>query len=158
LEAVIEAITELFVERVPIALPRPQITAATRLLLVDACGRPRRITDLAREIERCAPAATTLVEFEELAGVLIEPSFDAVWLFVDSDSDIDYCRLVTQELRETHVAERVSAVAVDAAEGMECAATIDAACVGSAPPWRRRREASRGAAELVDRLFRAGVS
>jgi hypothetical protein len=148
----IEAIAELFVERVPVKAGRPALRPAARVLMVDACGRVRRIAELACELERRAPMAATLLDFDKLGKVDQLERIDAVWLFVDDESDLAYCGLVTRELGASGP---VSLVAVGAVEGADVAITLDPSSAGSAPPWRRKRAAAHGAEQLADCLLGA---
>jgi hypothetical protein len=148
----ISAISELFVERVPVSRARPALRPASRLLIVNACGRARRIAALAREIERQAPVCVTLSQFDQLGDEAELGRADAVWLFVDDESDLAYCGLVRRELG---VAAAVSLVAVGSVDGADAAITLDPSSVGGAPPWRRRRAVADAAEQIADRLLGA---
>jgi hypothetical protein len=147
----IEAIADLFVERVPIAVSRPALTPATRLLIVDACGSPRRIAELAREVERRAPVTASVVGFDRLADLPAADRHDAIWVFVDETSDRAYCGLVMRELETANGVHAVRVVAIGADADAEV--TVDASAVGGSLPWRRRRAAAAGADQLVARLL-----
>lgn len=149
----IEAIAELFVERVPRAAMRPTLIPATRLLVVDACGKPRRIPELVRALESSAPLKASYVGFALVNEVPAHALFDQVWLFVDGESDLAYCGLYVRELGDRFDGARVRLVGIGDLNAADCSVVLDEVMVGGGPPWRRRRELSRGAellrAELV---------
>lgn len=149
----IEAIAELFVERVPRVVDRPVLAQASRLLVVDGCGRSHRVDDLTAEVERVAPVAASYLRLDALGLAPVDAEFDLVWLFVDNQSDLAYCDLCTRELGERFVGARVAVVGVGDVAAQNGSITLDASAVGSAPPWRRRRELARGADQLTRQLL-----
>lgn len=149
----IVAIADLFVERVPRAVERPVLAQASRLLVIDACGRPRRVADLTALVERSAPVTASYVRLDDLGLDSVEAEFELVWLFVDDQSDLSYCGLYTRELGERFHRARVEIVGVGEVDGSNCSVTLLASAVGGAPPWRRRRELTRGAEQLTEQLL-----
>lgn len=149
----IEAITELFVERVPRAVDRPVLAQASRLLVVDACGRPRRVAELTTLVERSAPVTTSYVRLDAVSLTSVDAQFESVWLFVDDQSDLTYCGLYKRELGERFHGARVEVVGVGDVDRSKCSITLPAGVVGTAPPWRRRRELARGADQLTAQLL-----
>jgi hypothetical protein len=149
----IEAIAELFVERVSREQAMPALRRASSLLVVDACGRPRRIAELMRIVESSSPVKTSFVELKSVEGLGGAASFDLVWLFVDSESDLSYCGLYLRELGDRFRESRVELVGVGDVDETECALVLSESMVGAAPPWRRGREFARGAALLADRIL-----
>jgi hypothetical protein len=149
----IEAITDLFVERVPREPLTPLLQAATNLLVVDASGNPRRIADLARLLESSNPVRVTFVRLPLVGELPADAHFDRVWLFVDGSSDLAYCGLYLRELGERFRGAPVELVGIGDVEADEFALVISESLAGSAPPWRRARDLSRGAALLAERLL-----
>lgn len=149
----IEAIAGLFVERVPRAQSRPTLLPASSVLVVDACGRARRVDELTRLVESSAPLRASYVAFDLVEDVPEAAHFDLVWLFVDAESDLGYCGLFMRELGERFRAARVRLVGIGDVEASECSLVLEESMVGAAPPWRRNRELARGAALLVERML-----
>ncbi|MBI2691331.1 MAG: hypothetical protein HYX29_05260 [Solirubrobacterales bacterium] len=149
----IEAIAELFVERVPRTLDRPVLAQASRLLVVDACGRLRRIADLTALVERAAPVTASYVRLDGVGLAPIDAEFESVWLFVDDQSDLNYCGLYTRELGERFQGARLETVGVGEVDESKCSILLMASAAGAAPSWRRRRELARGADQLIDQLL-----
>jgi hypothetical protein len=152
---VIEAISELFVERVPRAPVRPALVQASSLLVVDACGGARRIADLTQLVESRAPVRASYVAFDLVDTVSDQTAFDSIWLFVDGASDLSYCGLCVRELGEQFDGAGVHLIGVGDVASDECAVRLDEAMAGSAPPWRRSRDLARGAELLRERLVGA---
>lgn len=151
----IETIAELFVERVPRTVARPVLAQANRLLVVDACGRPRRVAELTALVERSATVTASYVRLDGVGLAPIDSEFELVWLFVDDQSDLSYCGLYTRELGERFRGARVEVVGVGEVEPSGRSVTLLASAVGGAPPWRRRRELARGAEQLTQQLLHA---
>lgn len=149
----IEALADLFIERVPRTGVRPMLLTASNLLVVDACVGQCRIAELTRAVESSAPLRASYVEFDAVDAVPSDARFDQVWLFVDGESDLGYCGLYVRELGERFAGARVRLVGVGSVSSDECALVLEPAMAGSAPSWRRRRELERGAALLGDRLL-----
>jgi hypothetical protein len=151
----IEAIAELFVERRPHVSGRPALVPASSLLVVDACGRSRRVAELTRIVESSAPLNASYARFESVDLLPEEASFDRVWLFVDEESDLNYCGLYVRELGERFHGSRVRLVGIGELDLADCSLVLEESMVGAAPPWRRGRELARGAARLRERLVNA---
>jgi hypothetical protein len=148
----IEAFADLFVERVPRILERPVLAQASRLLVVDACGRPRKVADLTVLVERSAPVTASYVELAQIDSVHKAAMFELVWLFADDQSDLSYCGLYLRELEERFRGARVEVIGVGDIDRSKCELRLPASMVGAAPPWRRARELARAAAELTTHL------
>ncbi|MGK2878696.1 MAG: hypothetical protein ACSLFF_09025 [Solirubrobacterales bacterium] len=149
----IGAVADLFVERVPRAAVRPVLAATSRVLVVDACSRQHRVSELVRIVETFAPLAITFVRFEDLDDVSRSTEFDRVWLFVDGTSEVAYCRLAVRELTAGRPGAKAAIISVGPVGGLSCAIELAPSRVGQAPPWRRSRELERGARELVGCLL-----
>lgn len=154
----IEAIAELFVERVPRIVDRPVLAQASRLLVVDACGRSRRVDDLTALVERAAPVTASYLRLDAVGLAPVGAEFDLVWLFVDDQSDLAYCGLYTRELGERFHGARIETVGVGEVDRSDHSITLSAAAVGAAPPWRRKRELARGADQLAEQLLFPSVT
>jgi hypothetical protein len=148
---VIEAVADLFVERVPRAAMRANLLPASSLLVVDACGKPRRLVKLTRLVEASGPIRASYVTLELVEDVPELATYESVWLVFDSASDANYCGLYLRELAERFRGARVATVGVGDVES--CDVALSEAMAGVAPPWRRGRELARGAALLHDRLL-----
>lgn len=149
----IDAIAELFVERVPREVARPALAQASRLLAVDACGSPRRVPDLIALVERNSPVSASYLRLDAMGLTPIDAEFDLVWLFVDDQSDLAYCGLYTRELSDRFHSARVETVGVGEVGVSNCSIELTASAVGAAPPWRRKRELARGADQLAGRFL-----
>lgn len=145
----IEAIADLFVERVPPATGPRRIGPAARLLVVDATARGERVRDLLAALERSAPVSASVIELGELDALPEIARFDLVWLFVEGGADLAYCSLVRHELKRRFPAAQVAQVGFAASEG--CDFALDAVVL-SGPPWRRRKAVAKAAAALAGRL------
>lgn len=141
----IEAIADLFVEKVPRAAARPVLATASRLLVVNACGRPRRIPELIALVEDAAPVTGSVVDFDQIDVLPTDSVFEVVWLFVDEQSDLKYCGLYMRELAERFGGARIETIGVGGSELAGCLLTLPESSTGSASPWRRKRELARGA-------------
>ena len=153
----IEAIAELFVERIPRGVARPVLAQSSRLLAVDACGGPRRVADLVALVESNSPVTASFLRLDAVGLVPNDASFDLVWLFVDDQSDLAYCGLYTRELSDRFHGAQVETVGVGEVDRSNCSIVLDASAVGAAPPWRRRRELARGAEQLTNQLLSASA-
>ncbi|MFT4048916.1 MAG: hypothetical protein QM648_03665 [Solirubrobacterales bacterium] len=142
----IASLTGLFLERERIMEGRPQLTSATRLLVVDACAEARRLRCLLEQLEASAPVTVGLADLASLSCVADGAGYDRVWLVLDAGSDPAYCAVIESELRVRFAAARVEVVVVGECDGAEAAFRLSPEQVGSAPPWRRGRELARGAA------------
>jgi hypothetical protein len=149
----IEALAELFVERVPRAVARPVLAQASRLLVVDACGSSYRLPDLIALVERSSPVTASYLRLDAVAQAQIELGFERVWLFVDEQSDLAYCGLYARELSDRFHGARVETVGVGQVDGSQCVVALTASAVGAGPPWRRRRELARGVDQLTEKLL-----
>lgn len=149
----IEAIAELFVERVPRSDRRPVLTQASRLLVVDACERLRRVAELTALVERSAPVTASYASLAEGSSFAIDADFDLVWLFVDDRSDLSYCGLYTRELSKRFRRARIDIVGVGEVDRSQCSIALPVSAAGGAPPWRRGRALARGADQLIDELI-----
>lgn len=154
----IEAIAELFVERVPRVVDRPLLTQASRLLVVDACGRTRRVDELTALVERTAPVTASYLRLDAVGLTPVDAEFDLVWLFVDDQSDLAYCELYARELGERFHGARIETVGVGEMDRSDYSTTLSTAAVGAAPPWRRKRELARGADQLAAQLLFSSVT
>ncbi|MGH2959896.1 MAG: hypothetical protein ACRDKE_09840 [Solirubrobacterales bacterium] len=149
----IEAITDLFVERLPRATRRPVLAPASRLLVVDACGRATRVAELTELVERSSPVTASYVALARVDSVPEKAVFELLWLFVDDQSDLDYCGLYLRELGERFRGARDAIVGVGDVEEAKCSVKLSASMAGVAPPWRRGRELARGANCLTAELL-----
>lgn len=149
----IEAISDLFVERVPRSAARPVLAQASRLLVVDACGRQRRVAELTELVERTAPLTASYVRLDGVGMTPADAEYELVWFFVDQESDLSYCGLYTRELGERFRGARVEVIGVGEVESSNCSINLAATAVGAAPPWRRKRELARGADQLSERFL-----
>lgn len=149
----IESVADLFVERVPRVAAKPVLLPASNLLVVDACGKPRRVIDLTRLVEASGPIRSSYVTLDCVDDVPGTASYELVWLVIDAASDLNYCGLYSRELAERFRGARVCIVGVGEVEPASCAVVLTESMAGSAPPWRRRRELLRGAAHLQNQLL-----
>lgn len=154
----IEALAELFVERIPREVARPVLARASRLLVVDACDSSYRVADLIALVERVSPVTASYLRIDAAGQAPADSGFDLVWLFVDGQSDLAYCGLYTRELSDRFHGARVETIGVGEVDGAHCAIVLTTSAVGSAPPWRRGRELARGAEQLTEQFLSPGAT
>jgi hypothetical protein len=154
----IGSVAQLFVERTVCTPPAAaNLSAALRVLAVDACQRSRRIGDVLVALERRAPVTASLVRLDDLGLVPEAAAFDTVLLFVDEGSDTPYALLALSELEQKPPGVHTAVVAVGRAGGGEPQLVLPEAALGAAPPWRRRRAASDAAGLLAGLLRDRGA-
>lgn len=143
-------VAEIFVERVECP-PQPQLTAAGKLLVVDATATLLASGPLFARAGERFPLAVDVVALGEFAAERFsQGNYDELWLLVDAGSDLAYCQLLRGDLRGG--GRRVELVCVGEVDGLSQERRLEPRHLGRGSHWRRRRDVAEGVS-LVRALF-----
>lgn len=139
----IASIAELFVERVD-ASAGWALTAARRLLVVDATGHAKRVGQVFAALELISATSCSVVALEDVDSLPDVAQFEVVWLLVGEEFDSDYGSLVVVELARRFTRSRVERLRVSQA--------LATGTLQGSLPWRRRSAVESSARSLAERL------